>query len=481
MKAAEPRFTIPSRTFFSQSILPAKYVEVQKKLEGLLSTAQYCSITTDIWTAKYQTRGYISLTCHFIHNDWTLRSAVLATVALNTDHTGDDISDTLSELMDRWNITDKVVASTTDNASNMTKAMRNLNLLNVPCVGHTLQLSVLKSFNLPIVTKMLARVRRIIGHFHRSEKAMRNLREKQKQLGAPMHKLINDCVTRWGSTYSMLQRFIEQQQPICAVFLEDRDTRQFMLSDAEISAAEELVAILEVFHKATEIVSGEKYATIGIVQPLLQKLLYHTLADNSTDKPLAKRIKAAIKEDLKSRYQDEHITSVLNIALYLDPRFKEMQPLNGYDIDHVKENITTELSKLIENQHAALEESSHDSQPTQSPPTKKSKLSSFFEDVVGKSNDFSQLSSTDIARDEIRKYDAEEAIGLDQEPLQWWQTRESRLKYLSQLVKKTFCITASSVPSERLFSAAGNLISEKRASLSPENVDILLFLHENTL
>ena len=55
------------------------------------------------------------------------------------------------------------------------------------------------------------------------------------------------------------------------MFLEDRDTRQFILSDAEISAAEELVAILEVFHKATEIVSGEKYATIGIVQPLLQK------------------------------------------------------------------------------------------------------------------------------------------------------------------------------------------------------------------
>ena len=137
------------------------------------------------------------------------------------------------------------------------------------------------------------------------------------------------------------------------MFLEDRDTRQFMLSDAEISAAEELVAILEVFHKATEIVSGEKYATIGIVQPLLQKLLYHTLADNSTDKPLANRIKAAIKEDLKPRYQDEHITSVLNIALYLDPRFKEMQRLNGYDIDHVKEIITTEL---IKNQHAAQEE-----------------------------------------------------------------------------------------------------------------------------
>ena len=89
------------------------------------------------------------------------------------------------------------------------------------------------------------------------------------------------------------------------------------------------------------------------------------------------------------------------------------------------------------------------------------------------------MSSDDIARDEIRKYEAEEPLSLDEEPLKWWKTRESHLKYLSQLVRKTFCITASSVPSERPFSAAGNFISEKRSSLSPENVDILLFLHEN--
>ena len=79
----------------------------------------------------------------------------------------------------------------------------------------------------------------------------------------------------------------------------------------------------------------------------------------------------------------------------------------------------------------------------------------------------------------ISAIQAEKPLSLDEEPLKWWKTKDSRLKYLSQLVRKTFCITASSVPSERLFSAAGNLISEKRSSLSPENVDILLFLHEN--
>ena len=47
----------------------------------------------------------------------------------------------------------------------------------------------------------------------------------------------------------------------------------------EISAAEELVEILEMFHNATEIITGEKYPTLVIVQPFLQKLLSHTLAN----------------------------------------------------------------------------------------------------------------------------------------------------------------------------------------------------------
>ena len=76
-----------------------------------------------------------------------------------------------------------------------------------------------------------------------------------------------------GSTDTMLKRFIEQQQAICAVFLEDQEARQFIPSDDELSAAEELVAVLEVFNNATEIISGEKYPTLGMVLPLFHKLL----------------------------------------------------------------------------------------------------------------------------------------------------------------------------------------------------------------
>ena len=76
-------------------------------------------------------------------------------------------------------------------------------------------------------------------------------------MGLPKHQLMNDCITKWGSTYKMLKRFLEQLQTICAMLLEDGDNQALMPSTNEIATMEELVEILKHFYQATEILSGE--------------------------------------------------------------------------------------------------------------------------------------------------------------------------------------------------------------------------------
>lgn len=45
--------------------------------------------------------------------------------------------------------------------------------------------------------------------------------------------------------------------------------------------------------------------------------------------------------------------------------------------------------------------------------------------------------------------------------------------------KKILCTPATSVPSERIFSKAGIVVSDRRSRIKPKNVDMLIFLNQN--
>ena len=76
-------------------------------------------------------------------------------------------------------------------------------------------------------------------------------------------------------------------------------------------------------------------------------------------------------------------------------------------------------------------------------------------------------------------YKAEHVAELDSNPLEWWNNRKHTYPLISKLVQKMFSMVATSVASERLFSCSGNVISDRRSCLLPENADKLIFLHEN--
>ena len=81
------------------------------------------------------------------------------------------------------------------------------------------------------------------------------------------------------------------------------------------------------------------------------------------------------------------------------------------------------------------------------------------------------------AKREVKKYICID-IDPDQKPLLWWKQYSSQLPVLSKLAHKYLCIPATSVSSERAFSAAGHVINSKRSCLLPEHANMLVFWHK---
>ena len=96
---------------------------------------------------------------------------------------------------------------------------------------------------------------------------------------------------------------------------------------------------------------------------------------------------------------------------------------------------------------------------------------------MGKSSNSIALEPSEIASSEVDRYHTEAPLPLTcKNPLTWWEIRATQ--YIP-MAKKILCIPATSVPSERVFSVAGNIINEKHSRLKPDNVNKLIFLYEN--
>ena len=77
----------------------------------------------------------------------------------------------------------------------------------------------------------------------------------------------------------------------------------------------------------------------------------------------------------------------------------------------------------------------------------------------------------------LRSYLEQGNISRKECPLRWWANNGTTFSSLCHFVKKYMSIPATSVPSERIFSKAGEIILLKRNRLKSKNVDMIMFLN----
>ncbi|XP_076585340.1 uncharacterized protein LOC143319939 [Chaetodon auriga] len=148
----------------------------------------------------------------------------------------------------------------------------------------------------------------------------------------------------------MIDSFIEQQPAIYAALLSPEvrknEKDHIILSDTDITCAEEVLKALKPMKDATLVMSEESIPTLSIITPLHAKLVMAT-EDSLDDSQTVKDIKAAIAQDLGKRYANEKET--LLMASTLD-RFKDLPFLADAEAKETYSKLTDAVVAAIQKQ-----------------------------------------------------------------------------------------------------------------------------------
>lgn len=280
-----------------------------------------------------------------------------------------------------------------------------------------------------------------------------------------------DCPTRWGSKQKMIQRILEQA-PAIKRALDDRRHQHLNLTWQDIAVLESINAALKPVAEFTDVLSNEKVVTASSVKPVLSLLTNDLLDPSPEDSELTKKLKVKMIAVLEDKYKDLEGGKMMSKATTLDPRYR-----NSCEAEEIRDELIEEIMQMPDNTQAEEALDAGEGTSVAPPTVKKMNLGQ----LLGKRKAKATIPIPKRARadEELTRYLQEETIDANDDPLVWWRNNEARYPLLAAVAKKYLCICATSTPSERVFSAAGNIVTPMRSSLKPDNVNMLVFLSKN--
>jgi hypothetical protein len=283
--------------------------------------------------------------------------------------------------------------------------------------------------------------------------------------------------------------------------------RDIMLTEPEWNLIIELLQVLGPIEEATTCLGGSKYVTHSLLYRLIENLKKR-FKPNKNDR-ISNELDFNTEDDIfdEFEYQEEfnndqndqdninipvNTYNLLNqvkkniyqalchyfpipssnklLSTLLDPRCKKLE-----DFDYlVRLDVENKLRELYE-EKKALEQNEEQTQT---------------DDIVDECSNtvinllyvpslIKSLDKEEAVQDEVKEYLDLAPIGLSNNPLTWWELHSTKFPILSELSRIYLAMPATSTPSERLFSEAGNLLTTKRTRILPELFKRMIFLKKN--
>ncbi|GET02276.1 zinc finger BED domain-containing protein 1-like [Rhizophagus clarus] len=333
-KELDPAFVVPSQETIRNMIYETFNYTLPKLKTLIKNEAISISLTLDLWTSRNK-QGYLRVTCSFINSKWKLKELTLTIEYVCYPHTAANIRETLELVLKDWDIRDKIYAITTDNGSNVKKAINEMEEVKwLGCTAHTLHLVIGKGI-MPAQI-LIMRAKRLINFFMRPKQSERleeiqkkfpdigkikknndiNVRgneEEDEEICILLKKqnpgqtsdylhIIADIITRWNSSFLAWQQLLRLKDYINVLintlstktdldFKKDyKRLRKIMLEEEEWSAIKDVILILKPFAEATNYLGGSKYCTYSVMVPTLIRIINQLQPSTIEDKRYASEI-----------------------------------------------------------------------------------------------------------------------------------------------------------------------------------------------
>ena len=280
----------------------------------------------------------------------------------------------------------------------------------------------------------------------------------------------------------MVERVLEQEEAIRVVLSADRKASHLLLTWQDVDVLNAINDALSPLAKFTNVMSGEKYVTISAILPIVNLLTTSVLKENTNVKPLTNELRSRIIGDLMKRNQAPDVVHLLEVASFLDPRFKG-KLISDSDIGDVKQTIFTDAVALSLGSSTSNYSPESPTPTAGCPPPAKKRTCTLGRLLKLNDNEIcdlpTRISPEQKIKCEIDTYLHEQRLDVEENPLKWWKLHESMYPLMAKVSKKYLCAPATSTSSERVFSKGGRIVTPFRASLKPDTVQMLIFLSMN--
>ena len=479
VRMLDPRWKLPSRGHLSGTLLKELFNDCKLALIRELKKADHVAITTDMWTSC-AVEAYMAVTCHY----WsqmrsTLEARVLDCPKFEGEHTAAALQTGLAQALTEFNIADKIVAAVSDSAHNIQKALTDAKLPHFPCFAHTINLvatnAIRKTEQINLLREKLSS---IISLTRRSTKAWEKFEQCQKNIGREtVLKLILDVPTRWNSTFLMLERLVDLKEAVKLFIIGLPEDSNPMMMTQDWIDIEEIITVLKPLYDVTNEMSTEKRTSVSKIVPLSKLLtsFYTTASQKETGSLAAAKLASNILHEIVKRLSGCEQNGTLAKASMLDPSFKKFGFMKPQNIVKATTWLSNEGMAMIAKRSSGEENTECDSAVNEK---ESNSLWGMFEDEANIQGQ--AVNNPNELDKEMNRYFLEPKLERDRNPLEWWtNTGKQTYPNLFQLAMKYLVVPATSVPSERVFSTAGEVLSKKRNRLGNENATMIIMTHSN--